>query len=147
MDELRSRFAPASSTDAPLAETPASGAAPVPTEIDWSRRRAPATPRDIVLLSETHLWIRSVPSSIHPKHLGRYHPHLANRLAQCWGDATLVERFMEEVLVDRRGQRKGLSDRVRMELDRLRGFHARRQQSNVRFSRMKLLQSRHAANC
>jgi hypothetical protein len=97
-----------------------------PVVVDWSQRRAPPKPRDKVLRSETHLWIRSIPWPVQPKHLCRAHPHLANRLAQCWGSHAQVMKFMDDVLVDRRGHRKGVSDKVRLELTRLAELHAER---------------------
>lgn len=86
--------------------------------------RAPLTDGDRVMLSPTHLWLRRVPPRIHPKHLCRYHPHLANRLAQCWGDRNQVGHFMDDLLTDRRGGRKGLSTRVKTELLCLERFHS-----------------------
>jgi hypothetical protein len=92
--------------------------------------RAPPTDGDRVMLSATHVWLRRLPPRIHPKHLCRYHPHLANRLATCWGDRGRVERFVDDVLIDRRGGRKGLSARVKTELLCVERFHS--QQTTVR---------------
>lgn len=86
--------------------------------------RAPLTDGDRVMLSATHLWLRRVPPRIHPKHLCRYHPRLANRLAECWGDRNQVGQFMDDLLTDRRGGRKGLSTRVKTELLCLERFHS-----------------------
>ncbi len=89
-----------------------------------TRLRAAPIDSDRVMLSATHLWLRRVPPRIHPRHLCRYHPHLANRLAQCWGDRNRVGQFMDDLLVDRRGGRKGLSARVKTELLCLERFHS-----------------------
>lgn len=86
--------------------------------------RAPRVDADRVLLSATHLWLRRVPPRIHPRHLCRYHPHLANRLAECWGDGERVRHFIDDVLIDHRGGRRGLSDRVKSELQCIERFHA-----------------------
>ncbi|MEQ1685694.1 MAG: hypothetical protein ABL916_18765 [Burkholderiaceae bacterium] len=88
------------------------------------RMRAPPGDADRVVLSATHLWLRRVPPPLHPKHLCRDHPHLVNRLALCWGDRERVELFIDDLLIDRRGGRRGLSDRVKSELQRLERFHA-----------------------
>lgn len=116
------------------------GAAKATSPADWAKLRAPLTDQDRVLLSNTHLWLRSIPTSLHPKHLCRYHPRLANRFAMLWDDADRIDRLFEELLVsDRRGgRRKGFSDRVSMELRRLERFHARR----PRFGRSLLLSER-----
>ena len=87
--------------------------------------RAPPDARNTILASETHRWIHSIPSSLHPKQLCRNHPHLANRLALCWGDALRVQAFIDDVLIDKRGNRQGVSERVRTELLRLKKFHDR----------------------
>ena len=101
---------------------PLSGA----SEADWSRVRGPVKDQDRVLQSQTHVWLRRIPSAIHPKHLCRYYPRIANRLAVSWGDKTKVEQLFEELLHDRRGQRKGFSERVRVEIERLERFHQRK---------------------
>jgi hypothetical protein len=92
--------------------------------------RAPPTDGDRVMLSATHIWLRRLPPRLHPKHLCRYHPHLANRLATCWGDRSRVKQFMDDLLTDRRGGRKGLSARVKTELLWVERFHS--QQTAIR---------------
>ena len=91
----------------------------------WMYRRSPRVEHDRVLTSATHVWLRQIPSGIHPKQLCHRHPHIANRLAQCWGDPTRIEELVDELLIDRRGQRQGLSPRVVAEVERLELFHAR----------------------
>jgi hypothetical protein len=86
--------------------------------------RAPPTDGDRVMLSVTHVWLRRLPPRFHPKQLCRYHPHLANRLAACWGDRDRVEQFVDDLLIDRRGGRKGLSARVKTELLCVERFHS-----------------------
>lgn len=111
------RAAAAALRQAPDAETPADA---------WARMRAPQKEPDRVLVSDTHLWLRRIPSRLHPKHLCRYHPRLANRLVQCWGDRERLEQFMDDLLIDRRGGRRGLTQRVVGELEDLERFHAAR---------------------
>ena len=89
----------------------------------WSR--APARDRDRVLLSATHLWLRQIPSSLLPKHMCRHHPHLANRFADCWGDKERLQALIDDLLIDRRGDRKGFSPRVRGEIEQLELLHSR----------------------
>ena len=88
-------------------------------------KRAPARDKDRVLLSETHIWLRQIPSSLLPKHMCRHHPHLANRFADCWGDKERVQALIDDLLIDRRGDRKGFSARVRGEIEQLDLLHAR----------------------
>lgn len=108
--------------DGPPQAAPAAGG----EDVDWVRVRSPAKDQDRVLQSPTHVWLRRIPSAIHPQHLCRYYPRIANRLAQNWGDKVEVERIFEDLLQDRRGQRKGFSERVRVEIERLQRFHQRK---------------------
>ena len=87
-------------------------------------RKAPCDV-DRILLSTTHLWLRTIPSSLLPKHLCHHHPHLANRFAQVWGDREWMAAMIDELLIDRRGGRRGLSARVRLEIEQLERFHTR----------------------
>ena len=92
---------------------------------DPRTRRAPARDRDRVLLSQAHLWLREIPSSLLPKHMCRHHPHLANRFADCWGDKERLQVLIDDLLIDKRGDRKGFSARVRGEIEQLELLHAR----------------------
>jgi len=126
----------------PHAESPRTpSAASAPTDdapLDWARQRAPLTDQDRVLLSQTHLWLRRIPTPLHPKQLCRYHPRIANRLAQSWDDHEATGRLLDELLIDRRGKRRGFGERITLEIQRLERFHARR----PRFERMKTLGER-----
>ena len=39
---------------------------------EWARLRAPLTDRDRVLVSTTHVWLRGIPTPLHPKRLCRF---------------------------------------------------------------------------
>jgi hypothetical protein len=105
---------------------PDAAQAPGSDATDWTRVRSPQRDQDRVLQSPTHVWLRRIPSAIHPKQLCRNYPRIANRLALAWGDRTEVEEIFEDLLHDRRGQRKGFSERVRLEIERLQRFHQRK---------------------
>jgi hypothetical protein len=109
------------------ASDPSSGTQAAPADpAELARLRSPLRDQDRVLQSQTHVWLRKIPSAIHPKHLCRYYPRIANRLAQSWGDKAKVELIFEDLMHDRRGQRKGFSERVRVEIERLERFHSRK---------------------
>jgi len=124
---------PRNVTPAPSTPTPPPADSGEP--VDWNQYRAPPQDGDRVLLSETHVWLRRIPTPLHPKHLCRYFPHVANRLAQAWDHPDVVDRIFDDLMVDRRGRRKGFSDRVQMEIRRLQQFHDRR----PRFERLRPL--------
>jgi hypothetical protein len=97
-----------------------------PRGVDWSQTRAPLVDDDRVMLSHTHSWLRSIPNGMHPKQLCRHYPRIANRIATSWGDVPAVDRLLMDLMVDRRGNRMGFPPRIRQELDRLYGLHAKR---------------------
>lgn len=93
---------------------------------DWAQTRAPLVDDDRVMLSHTHAWLRRIPNGLHPKQLCRHYPRIANRIATTWGDVPVVDRLLLDLMVDRRGNRMGFPPRIRQELDRLYGLHAKR---------------------
>jgi hypothetical protein len=94
--------------------------------MDWSQTRAPLIDDDRVMQSHTHAWLRSIPNGMHPKQLCRHYPRIANRIAVTWADVPAVDRLLMDLMVDRRGNRMGFPPRIRQEIDRLYGLHAKR---------------------
>jgi hypothetical protein len=92
----------------------------------WERARAPLADDDRVMQSHTHAWLRSIPNGLHPKQLCRHYPRVANRIAMAWHELPQVDRLLTDLMVDGRGNRLGFPPRIRHELDRLYGLHARR---------------------
>jgi len=97
-----------------------------PSGGDWSRTRAPLVDEDRVMLSHTHAWLRGIPNGLHPKQLCRHYPRIANRIATHWLDVQATDRLLMDLMVDRRGNRMGFPPRIRQELERLYGLHAKR---------------------
>jgi hypothetical protein len=93
---------------------------------EWSQSRAPLIDDDRVMQSHTHSWLRSIPNGVHPKHLCRHYPRIANRIAVNWEHLHVVDRLLTDLMVDRRGGRKGFTPRIRQELERLYTLHAKR---------------------
>lgn len=107
----------------------------VETQAQWVGRRAPQRDIDRALTSETHNWLHTVPSGVHPKRLCRLHPRIANRIAVTWPDQAETERLFEELLQDKRGGRRGFPPIVLNELRRLRDLH--RNRAGVAFYRVR----------
>ena len=82
----------------------------------WEARRAALTDGDRVLLSATHLWLRRIPGRYQPKQLCRYHPRVANAIAETWDDKMLGDRLLTDLLTDARGGRAGFPARIVEEL-------------------------------
>jgi len=97
-----------------------------PTEPPWAYVRAPLTDDDQVLQSRTHHWLRCIPSGAHPKQLCRHFPRVANCIAAHWHDPLATGHLLTELMVDRRGGRRGFPPRVAADILRLYRQHAKR---------------------
>lgn len=83
-------------------------------------QRAPARAADECLSPICHAWVKALPQAIRPYELCLQFPRVANRLALCWPDPALAQRLCDDLLVDRRGGRRGFPWPVRKELVALR---------------------------
>ena len=110
----------------------ATGRAPVrrrPSRASIRTGRAARTPLAAgteTLSSPAQAWLRELPAALRPHHLCGAYPRVANRIALCWNDLTLVDVVFNELLLDRRGGRTGFPSAVAAELLRLHAFHERR---------------------
>jgi hypothetical protein len=88
---------------------------------DWTARRK-ASPAD-TLLPKTVRWRVALPSDVQPRSLSEAFPRIANMLANLWSNATAFSEYMNELLVDRRGGRRGFPMDVLADLHKLRAYH------------------------
>jgi|SoimicmetaTmtHAB_FD_contig_31_9878164_length_726_multi_2_in_0_out_0_1 hypothetical protein len=91
----------------------------------WEAKRAALVDGDKVLLSRTHLWLRRIPGHCQPKQLCRHYPRIANAIAETWDDQMLGDRLLNDLMVDRRGNRAGFPARIVAELHVLRRLRVR----------------------
>ena len=92
-------------------------------DTNWHHWRAPQDTHDRTLSAAAHAWIKALPDEVRPFDLAVRHPRVVNRIALCWNDVDLIERLFDELLVDRRGGRKGFAPGVATDLMRLRMHH------------------------
>jgi hypothetical protein len=88
----------------------------------WSRFRRPRPQHELVLSGWTRAWSEALPEHVRPNHVASCHPYIANSLALSWRDPVLTKHVFDDLLMDRRGGRKGFSSPVLEELLRLREF-------------------------
>jgi hypothetical protein len=67
-------------------------------------------------------WIARLPKQTRPLNLLRHYPRIANNLALSWGDRKAFRQCLYDLLVDKRGGRKGFPEPVLQELLALREF-------------------------
>lgn len=92
-------------------------------ETNWHHWRTPESDHDRSLSAAAQAWMRALPDEVRPFDLAARHPRVVNRIALCWNDPALVERLFDDLLVDRRGGRKGFAPGVAEDLIRLRIHH------------------------
>jgi hypothetical protein len=62
------------------------------------------------------MWVASLPPTVQPTALVRRFARIANLVAATWGDEKAFDSYMELLLTDNRGNRKGLPPDVVAEL-------------------------------
>lgn len=70
-------------------------------------------------------WMAGLPRDVQPLALGDAFPRIANMLARLWPSAVAFSEYMGELLVDRRGGRRGFPVEVLADLQRLRAYHGK----------------------
>ena len=81
---------------------------------NWDEKRT-ATP-DEPLSDEANAWMAELPEAVRPRQLTLRYARLANRIAELWKDPGKCERFLDDLMTDRRGGRKGFPLAIASEL-------------------------------
>jgi len=88
---------------------------------DWTKRRTTEPANG--LLKPTFTWASTLPIEIQPRSLLYKFPRIANLLAAMWPDPTSLRRYIDDLLVDKRGNRQGFPVEVLRELFELRAYY------------------------
>jgi hypothetical protein len=89
---------------------------------DPAALRTPQSPERIK--DETVRWLAALPEHVRPVELCRKFPRIANKIALLWRRVARCEEFLDELVVDRRGGRKGFPMVIAQELTTLRRHYA-----------------------
>lgn len=89
---------------------------------DPTALRTPQNPERIK--DETVRWLAALPEHVRPVELCRKCPRIANKIAMLWRRVARCEEFLDELVVDRRGGRKGFPMAIAQELTTLRRHYA-----------------------
>ncbi len=87
----------------------------------WAERRRPPQPSDRALTGAAVDWVMSLPQDLRPQKLCMQFPRVANAIAQTWQEPSAARAAIVDLLVDRRGGRRGLPEPVQAELRALIG--------------------------
>ena len=88
---------------------------------DWTKRRMSDPANG--LLKPTFAWASNLPLEIQPRTLLYKFPRIANLIAAMWQDPNSIRRYVDDLLVDKRGNRQGFPVEVLRELFQLRAYY------------------------
>lgn len=74
------------------------------------------------LTNEAVEWLAGLPENMQPNELPIRFPRIANELARRWINGDACRRYLEDLLIDKRGTRQGLPDEVAQELATLKNY-------------------------
>jgi hypothetical protein len=73
-------------------------------------------------LPVTLRWVDSLPAEVQPLRLLQRLPRIANAIARLWRDDVGLARYLDDLLTDRRGGRRGFAPEIHHELLQLRAY-------------------------
>jgi len=90
-------------------------------DVDWTTRRSqkPAA----ALLRPTAQWAAALPAPVVPHAMLSKFPRICNLLAVLWQDPPSLRRYVDDLLVDKRGNRQGFPIEILRELFALRAYY------------------------
>ncbi len=98
--------------------------------VDWAQRRKPPAAAE-TLRTATLQWILKLPDHVQPRHLQVRYPRVANRLAAEWERVAVCESYLDSLITDKRGGRKGFPLAVAQEIAVLRDYYFRLHHKNL----------------
>lgn len=85
----------------------------------WESRRSPQNTIAQDLTPNTFKWLASFPKEKRPSALALQFPRIANRLAEIWKRPLQCERYLDDLMLDRRGGRQGFPNDVAADIAKL----------------------------
>ena len=80
---------------------------------------------DESLRAITVAWLEQLPEHVRPMETARCFPRIANRLCDLWKRPSACDRYIDDLVVDNRGGRKGFPSKVATELAEIRAHYSR----------------------
>ena len=95
----------------------------VTTQTDYNKLRHQPEKDDLELSAAGRALLASIEEPARPKELPALFPRIVNRMAKLWKMPGLANRYIEELLTDTRGNRKGFPLNILMELGTLKDYY------------------------
>jgi hypothetical protein len=84
--------------------------------VDPAALRQPPSRYDATLNLAAIAWLGELPQEVAPLAVAKQFPRIINRLSRFWDSPQMMDEFFRQLLVDRRGKRKGFPQKVKSEL-------------------------------
>lgn len=89
------------------------------SDVDWRRLRQPASKYDAALDLAAQAWLRQLAPDAAPTQTAARFPRIVNRIARNWDNPRMMREIFSDLLIDRRGARRGFPLTVSRELHSL----------------------------
>jgi hypothetical protein len=86
----------------------------------------PAVSDDQMRQQEIQAWAKKLPEEVRPRELIKAYPRIAFKIAFLWSKPAEFDQYMNELLIDKRGDRAGFPPAVANELVGLNVFYTER---------------------
>jgi hypothetical protein len=90
--------------------------APPPPEKNWAHLRDANATKPTDLTEKAWQWVDALPKEIQPGGLIQRFPRITNRLAEVWRRPSQCEKYLDTLMLDQRGGRKGFPPDVVKEI-------------------------------
>lgn len=95
-------------------------APPDPEPENFAEQREKDASPAAAVSEQTKAWLEQLPKEIRPFLLCRKFPRIANKLAELWTLPLYCDKYMDALMLDQRGTRKGFPEDIAKELSALR---------------------------
>jgi hypothetical protein len=85
--------------------------------------RLPQSPQDLTLRQDALAWLEALPPAVRPMACAEHYPRIVNRLTRLWQAPLFVRDYLDDLVLDSRGERQGFPHGITDELLRLRDYY------------------------
>ncbi len=85
-------------------------------EKNWTYARDARAARNVELSEQAWQWLDALPQQIQPGGLVQRFPRITNKLAELWRRPAQCEKYLDALILDHRGSRKGFPPDVANEI-------------------------------
>ena len=80
-------------------------------------------PEEVRLTAAAEGWLENLPDNVKPKVIQEQYPRIVNRLASMWKHPDEFVEYLDELLVDKRGDRDGFPMTIALELATIKDYY------------------------